>query len=77
MDPQAAWDALIAAYRSRDPEQVEEHASALKEWLERGGYPPYVGGAYRGDDWQRALAEAGVAFALKYVDQWRSKSDDA
>ncbi len=51
MDPQAAWDALIAAYRSRDPEQVEEYASVLEEWLGRGGYPPYVGGAYRGDDW--------------------------
>jgi hypothetical protein len=77
MDPQAAWDALIAAYRSRDPERVEEHALALKGWLEKGGFPPYVGGAYRGDDWHRALAEAGIAFALDYVDECRRHSDDA
>lgn len=77
MDPQAAWDALIAAYRSRDPDEVEEYAQALQGWLEKGGYPPYVGGAYRGDDWQRALTEAGVAFALRYVKECRSHSHDA
>ena len=40
MDPQAVWGNLLDACCDCDWEAVDEHATALLHWLERGGYPP-------------------------------------
>ena len=40
MDPQAAWNQLLNAYRNRDWETVLELAESLLDWLERGGFSP-------------------------------------
>lgn len=40
MDPQTAWDELLAAYRQRDWAEVEQRAGDLLGWLMRGGFPP-------------------------------------
>ena len=42
MDPQAAWDQLLAAYADGDWDAIEERATALMGWLDRGGFPPKV-----------------------------------
>ena len=40
MDPQATWERLLDAYCDHDWDSVEEHATALLDWLEKGGFPP-------------------------------------
>jgi hypothetical protein len=42
MDPQAAWIQLLNAYHGADWDQVETSATALYDWLHRGGFPPQV-----------------------------------
>lgn len=65
MDPQTAWDDLLAAFAAGDWHSVEELADGLKTWLERGGFPPQaVTGDDMGDEWDRAMAMAGCRFAL-------------
>jgi hypothetical protein len=44
MDPHAAWNDLIAAYKRREWEDVEQIAIDLLRWLLRGGFPPNTGG---------------------------------
>lgn len=72
MDPQAAWDQLLSAYAEGDWDTIEEQATNLIEWLDRGGFPPKVLSCDRLDaDGQRALARAGCQFALETVNsQW-------
>ena len=79
MDPQAAWDAMLDAYCAKNPDDVQEYATALREWLAKRGFPPDTGGGRAlGDDWHRCLAEAGVALALQYVETWKGgENDDA
>ena len=68
MDPQAAWDQLLAAYAEGDWDRIEELALALKEWLRKGGFPPTViGDPAIGEEFERALAQAGCDFALGVV----------
>jgi hypothetical protein len=40
MDPQATWEQLLAAYAAGDWDLIEERASDLLAWLDRGGFPP-------------------------------------
>ena len=40
MDPQVVWEQLLDAYVDHDWDAVEEHAAALRDWLEKGGFPP-------------------------------------
>lgn len=72
MNPQATWDQLLAAYAAGDWDAIEEHATALSTWLISGGHPPRI--LQRNDlgqDWDRALAEAGCRLALQTVhDRW-------
>ena len=42
MDPQAAWDQLLAAYAAGDWDVIEERATDLLAWLDRGGFPPTI-----------------------------------
>ena len=68
MDPQATWDQLLAAYAEGDWDTIEERATDLIEWLDRGGFPPKVlSNPGLGPDWDRALARAGCLFALEMV----------
>lgn len=75
MDPQATWDELLEAYRDRDADRAEEYATALHEWLQKGGFPPDTGGGRAlGDDWHRSLAYAGIATASALVTASRRDS---
>ena len=68
MDPQAAWDQLLAAYADGDWEQIEERANDLLAWLDRGGFPPMIIQQSDLDSyWNRALARAGCLHALEIV----------
>jgi len=40
MDPQACWDQLLAAYGAGEWDQIEERATDLLMWLDRGGFRP-------------------------------------
>jgi hypothetical protein len=40
MDPQAAWDSMIAALVDNDLEEAADYASSLMMWLDRGGFFP-------------------------------------
>jgi hypothetical protein len=73
MDPQAAWDQLLAAYAAGDWDILEERATDLTAWLDRGGFPPTILRQPDIDpDWNRALARAGCAHALSVLnDEWR------
>lgn len=65
MDPQATWEQLLEALSSGDHEQVEELATELLRWLERGGFPPRaVLGTDLGPTWDRAATRFACAFAL-------------
>lgn len=66
MDPQAAWDQLLAAFAEGDWDMIDESATNLIEWLDRDGFPPTVLSIPDlGPDFNRALARAGCAFALE------------
>ena len=68
MDPQAAWEQLLAAYAAGDWEQIEERATDLLAWLDRGGFPPMIIRQPELDaDWNRALARSGCLHALEIV----------
>ena len=73
MDPQVAWEQLLAAYAAGDWDILEERATDLIAWLDRGGFPPTIIRQPDFDpDWNRALARAGCAHALSVLnDEWR------
>lgn len=65
MDPQAAWDQLLAAYADRDWQQVDELAAGLVNWLGRGGFPPQTSPSHQLDDaWNRAVSRFACEFAI-------------
>ena len=66
MDPQAAWDQLLAAYAAGNWDILEERATDLIGWLDRGGFPPAILNQPDLDsDWNQALARAGCLHALE------------
>ncbi len=72
MNPQTTWDQLLSAYAEGDWDAIEERATELIEWLDRGGAPPkVVNRPGLGPEWNEALARAGCLFALESVQsQW-------
>lgn len=74
MDPQATWDQLLCAYAEGDWDAIEECATDLLAWLDRGGFPPRVLSNQKlGPEWDRALARAGCLHALECVQsEWRT-----
>lgn len=40
MDPHVTWQRLLDAYADDDSDASVEHATALLDWLEKGGFPP-------------------------------------
>lgn len=73
MDPQAAWDQLLAAYAAGDWDLIEERATDLLAWLDRDGFPPAILRLPGLDpDMNRTLARAGCAHVLSVLnDEWR------
>ena len=73
MDPQATWEQLLAAFAAGDWDLIEERATDLLAWLDRGGFPPKVlPRSELGEDGNRVLARAGCLFALDAVQgAWR------
>jgi hypothetical protein len=76
MDPQVAWDQLLAAYTAGDWDTLEERATDLIAWLDRGGFPPTILNQPDLDpDWNRALARAGCFHALETAQStWNIKA---
>ena len=73
MDPQTTWEQLLAAYAAGNWDLIEERATDLIEWLDRGGLPPKVlTRSDLGEDGNRVLARAGCLFAIEAVQgEWR------
>ena len=70
MDPQTAWDDLLAAYADGNWQLVDELADGLITWLTRGGFPPRATtGADLGQDWDRTVALAACRFAVEKASQ--------
>ena len=66
MDPQAAWNQLLEAYRLRDGATVRELAQSLLDWLDRGGFSPVPSEAQRHDTAQhRAIVVRFCRSALR------------
>ncbi|MFO0966119.1 MAG: hypothetical protein U0793_11125 [Gemmataceae bacterium] len=76
MDPQETWDQLLTAYAEGDWDRIEELATALSEWLRKGGFPPTVlGQPGLGAEFEQALAQAGCDFCLETLNaRWASTS---
>jgi hypothetical protein len=66
MDPQAAWDQMLAAYTAGEHDHATEIAHGLIDWLRRGGFPPVTTEAVpAGDGWHRAVTLAACTFILQ------------
>lgn len=73
MDPQTAWDQLLAACAAGDWDVTEERATDLLAWLDRGGFPPTIVRQPELDaEWNRVLARAGCHHALNVARAHRS-----
>ena len=60
--------ALAVAYSAGDWDQIQERATDLIAWLDRGGFPPLiVPNSELDSNWNRALARAGCLYALDLV----------
>lgn len=65
MDPQVAWNDLLEAYEAYDWEAVRVSALALRQWIEKGGFPPNTQFGRRMDDaWHRAVTLSTCQFVL-------------
>lgn len=72
MDPQATWTELRRAYAANDWPAVEEHAQALLDWLDKGGFPPEtIRDPPMGNHWNRALTRHACFTALMCVSAGR------
>ena len=40
MDPNTAWNNMLAGYATKQWADAVPHAEALLDWLEAGGFPP-------------------------------------
>ena len=73
MDPQAAWDEMLAAILRRDWERAFEVSEALLSWMKKGGFPPQTSAVAMRSQWNRAMAEFGCLLALQLVRQARKR----
>ena len=65
MDPQAAWKNLLTAYTGLDWFTVEELATGLIEWLDKGGFPPALVGQHAAaQKWSRSVVRFACEKAL-------------
>lgn len=57
MDPDQTVLMLLDALAESNWDQVEELSLALREWLDKGGFPPIIiGDPSLGDRWHRSVA---------------------
>jgi len=40
MDPQRAWDDMLAAIGRGERDEARQYAADLADWLSKGGFPP-------------------------------------
>lgn len=64
MDPDAAWQGLLAALESGDRDRVLETAAALAGWLDRGGFPPSATGIVTDPEWNRRITRHACQVAI-------------
>lgn len=68
MDPDSAWQRLLAAVESGDRAAVLGSAAALAGWLDRGGFPPdTTGGVVTDPTWNRQIALFACHVAVAMV----------
>jgi hypothetical protein len=71
MDPQAAWNELLAAYDRLDWDEVETLAQGLLDWLRRDGFPPRIVGTHAAaQKWNRAVVRFAAELALSDAQQY-------
>lgn len=75
MDPQVAWDEMLAAILKRDWDQTAERAESLLEWMRKGGFPPQTAAVTMRIQWNRTMAEFGCLMALQHVQKARRRTD--
>lgn len=73
MDPQAAWDEMLAAIVQRDWDRAFETSEALLSWMKNGGFPPQTSAVTMRPQWNRAMAEFGCLLVLQLVRQARKR----
>lgn len=73
MDPQAAWSELLAAIDVLDWPAVEELATGLLQWLNRGGFPPLIVGRHAaGLEWNRAVVQFACELARQKAREYQN-----
>lgn len=40
MDPAQCWNDMLVAHATKQWQEAREHAEALRDWLEKGGFAP-------------------------------------
>jgi len=70
MDPQAAWQQMVTAVAGGDWEEAIEFADSLRQWLQRGGFPPQtLLGHEMPPEWNHEVALAACWFVLSQANQ--------
>lgn len=64
MDPQATWRDLLDAWFEHDWTRLQEAASDLLSWMDRGGFPPEMfANRQMGAIWNEPMVRAACKFA--------------
>lgn len=68
MDPQVAYNGMLAAYGRGDWAECLVYGQALMDWLDKGGFPPVVSGLVPQENttWHAYIARwvAGTTFGF-------------
>lgn len=68
MDPEVTWRELLAARLNRNWPQAQQLAHDLRDWLDRGGFPPVtMGDIQLGVEWHAGWARRTCNFVLDEV----------
>ena len=62
MDPQATWAEILRALAESDPDSCAEACQHLRNWIEKGGFPPAITGIAEIDS---VMAQAVCIHILK------------
>lgn len=77
MDPDAAWQGLLAAVESGDGDRLLDTATALAGWLDRRGFPPDTsGGVVTSPDWNRRIARFACEVAIDMASRQRPQTQE-
>lgn len=71
MDPDETWRLLGEACSKMDWPAVVEFATALMEWLEKGGFPPRMANLAASD---QEVSKTAVFAACRYSLEWANES---